>query len=160
MKSNKFFSHIMNIISFLKFILKHRVSIQLYEKISQEALENLADVFDQLLEEKFNKEYDVSLSVSYIAKLFSIFPPTNVFGLPSCQQNGVLTVQLENIGTYVINKQTPNRQLWLSSPSSGPKRFDYINHKWIYLHDFCTLDDILSNELSGILGEPVRIISN
>ena len=31
-------------------------------------------------------------------------------------QDGVLTVRLGDLGTYVINKQTPNRQLWLSSP--------------------------------------------
>ncbi|WVY90178.1 hypothetical protein V8G54_035692 [Vigna mungo] len=30
--------------------------------------------------------------------------------------NDVLTVKLGDLGTYVLNKQTPNRQLWLSSP--------------------------------------------
>lgn len=29
---------------------------------------------------------------------------------------GVLTLKLGKLGTYVINKQTPNRQLWMSSP--------------------------------------------
>ena len=37
-------------------------------------------------------------------------------------QNGVLTVKLGEAGTYVINKQAPNQQIWLSSPVSGPKR--------------------------------------
>ncbi|XP_045799108.1 frataxin, mitochondrial isoform X2 [Trifolium pratense] len=32
--------------------------------------------------------------------------------------NDVLTVKLGELGTYVLNKQTPNRQLWLSSPLS------------------------------------------
>jgi frataxin len=31
-------------------------------------------------------------------------------------QDGVLTIRLGDKGTYVINKQTPNRQLWFSSP--------------------------------------------
>lgn len=32
-------------------------------------------------------------------------------------QNGVITLKLSSsLGTYVINKQTPNKQLWLSSP--------------------------------------------
>ena len=26
----------------------------------------------------------------------------------------------------MINKQPPNRQIWLSSPVSGPKRFDWV----------------------------------
>lgn len=29
---------------------------------------------------------------------------------------GVLTINLGQLGTFVINKQTPNRQIWLSSP--------------------------------------------
>lgn len=31
-------------------------------------------------------------------------------------QDGVMTVNLGDLGTYVLNKQTPNRQIWLSSP--------------------------------------------
>ncbi len=33
---------------------------------------------------------------------------------------------------YVLNKQTPNRQIWLSSPISGPSRFEYRedNKEW------------------------------
>lgn len=31
-------------------------------------------------------------------------------------QDGVMTVKLGDLGTYVLNKQTPNRQIWLSSP--------------------------------------------
>ena len=34
--------------------------------------------------------------------------------------DGVLKVQVRDLGTYVLNKQTPNLQLWLSSPISGP----------------------------------------
>ncbi len=40
-------------------------------------------------------------------------------------QSGVINIKLGSRGTYVINKQPPNQQLWLSSPTSGPKRFDF-----------------------------------
>ncbi|XP_062111440.1 frataxin, mitochondrial isoform X2 [Humulus lupulus] len=30
--------------------------------------------------------------------------------------NDVLTLKLGDLGTYVLNKQTPNRQIWMSSP--------------------------------------------
>ena len=33
---------------------------------------------------------------------------------------GVLKFKVNGLGTYVLNKQTPNQQLWLSSPLSGP----------------------------------------
>lgn len=32
------------------------------------------------------------------------------------RQSGVLTLKLGDKGTYVINKQPPNKQIWLSSP--------------------------------------------
>eukprot|EP01100_Stratorugosa_tubuloviscum_P013873 TRINITY_DN7143_c3_g1_i1.p1 TRINITY_DN7143_c3_g1~~TRINITY_DN7143_c3_g1_i1.p1 ORF type:complete len:194 (-),score=53.58 TRINITY_DN7143_c3_g1_i1:48-629(-) len=50
---------------------------------------------------------------------------------------GVLTIKigLENksIVSFVVNKQTPNRQIWLSSPISGPKRFffDFEKKQWV-----------------------------
>ena len=33
-----------------------------------------------------------------------------------CGKSGVLTVRLGDNGTYVLNKQPPNKQIWLSSP--------------------------------------------
>jgi len=37
---------------------------------------------------------------------------------------GVLTMVLDENTTYVLNKQRPNRQVWMSSPQSGPRRFE------------------------------------
>uniref|UniRef100_A0A914XGI2 ferroxidase n=1 Tax=Plectus sambesii TaxID=2011161 RepID=A0A914XGI2_9BILA len=60
---------------------------------------------------------------------------------------GVLTIKLGGgRGTYVINKQSPNKQLWLSSPVSGPKRYDYIHGQWVYGHDGVALHDLLNEE--------------
>ncbi len=72
-------------------------------------------------------------------------------------------------GTYVLNKQPPNKQIWISSPISGPKRYDWVlmtgegqNQKegtgmdvegdlrggqWVYLRDGSTLTDLLKKEL-------------
>ena len=43
----------------------------------------------------------------------------------------------------------------LSSPTSGPKRYSYIDKKWIYQHDGISLHEILANELEKILNLPV-----
>ena len=56
-------------------------------------------------------------------------------------------------GTYVINKQTPNAQIWLSSPQTGPKRYDFVNDRWIYKHDDSNLHKLLSQELVSVFGE-------
>ncbi|CAK92207.1 unnamed protein product (macronuclear) [Paramecium tetraurelia] len=45
--------------------------------------------------------------------------------------DGVLNVHLPNGKSFVINRQTPNKQLWYSSPISGPQRFNYVNGKWV-----------------------------
>ncbi|XP_063106256.1 frataxin, mitochondrial isoform X3 [Cavia porcellus] len=66
-----------------------------YERLAEETLDSLAEFFEDLADKPYTLEdYDVS------------------FG------SGVLTVKLGgDLGTYVINKQTPNKQIWLSSPS-------------------------------------------
>jgi frataxin len=63
---------------------------------------------------------------------------------------GVLTIDFgKQRGIWVINKQKPNRQIWWSSPISGPKRFEFIDGKWRNARDSnVTLIDLLSEELS------------
>nr|XP_056707792.1 frataxin, mitochondrial-like [Euleptes europaea] len=100
-----------------------------YEKLVEETLESLVDFFEDLADKHFIPEdYDVS------------------FGA------GVLTIKLGgNMGTYVINKQTPNKQIWLSSPISGPKRYDWTGENWVYSHDGASLHELLAKELSTAL---------
>lgn len=69
--------------------------------------------------------------------------------------NGVLTIKIDDNNTYVINKQTPNRQIWLSSPVSGPRRFDFANGCWVD-RDKTELKQLLSNELSVLLKTPIK----
>jgi frataxin len=67
-------------------------------------------------------------------------------------QSGVLTLKLGDNGIYVINKQPPNRQIWLSSPVSGPARFEYNGSDWVGARDGKSLKEVLDTELSEILG--------
>ncbi|OAK97999.1 Frataxin [Phaeosphaeriaceae sp. SRC1lsM3a] len=77
---------------------------------------------------------------------------------------GVLEVKVKE-NSYVLNKQPPNRQIWLSSPISGPKRFDWVvaqeglNAKegsgqgdWVYLRDGSSMSEILRKELGVEVG--------
>ncbi|KAH3688007.1 hypothetical protein WICPIJ_001001 [Wickerhamomyces pijperi] len=70
---------------------------------------------------------------------------------------GVLTLDLPPNGTYVINKQPPNKQIWLSSPVSGPDRFDLVEGKWVSLRNGLKLGDVLREEISGVIGEQVPL---
>lgn len=101
-----------------------------FEKETEETLESLCERFEELLEgDSRMTESDVSLA------------------------NGVLTVEIPSEGTYVINKQTPNQQIWLSSPISGPARFDFDGNVWKYKRIQKTLHQLLDEEIGGeILG--------
>ena len=49
---------------------------------------------------------------------------------------GVLTVRFSPQTCYVLNKQPPNAQIWLSSPFSGPRRFALDGEgKWMDVRD-------------------------
>jgi frataxin len=71
-----------------------------------------------------------------------------------------MTIAVAGKGTYVLNKQPPNKQIWLSSPISGPKRYDWCvigdgqgdkegtaSGHWIYARDGSTLDEVLREEV-------------
>ncbi|XP_054583736.1 frataxin, mitochondrial [Eptesicus fuscus] len=97
-----------------------------YERLAEETLDSLAEFFEDLADKPYTcEDYDVS------------------FG------SGVLTIKLGgDLGTYVINKQTPNKQIWLSSPSSGPKRYDWTGKNWVYSHDGVSLHELLAAEMT------------
>ena len=56
-------------------------------------------------------------------------------------------------GTFVLNKQTPNLQLWLSSPLSGPLRYDFCRSSatWINSRDGHALLPLLENDVEQLL---------
>lgn len=75
--------------------------------------------------------------------------------------SGVVRLYLgDENGTYVANTQTPNRQIWLSSPISGPWRYDWHpnDRVWRSTRDGHLLTELLEKELSGIAGTPIEIV--
>lgn len=108
------------------------ITLNAYHEASDNKLEELSDKLETALEDRYDKGADVSLS------------------------NGVLTVVVDQDNTYVLNKQTPNRQIWLSSPISGPKRFDFISGKWMDKYDKTELEGLLSKELSQLLKNKIE----
>ncbi|XP_072244723.1 frataxin, mitochondrial [Leuresthes tenuis] len=116
-------------------VQKSNLSEAAYEKLADETLDALADYFEDLTDEVFTgADYDVVFS------------------------SGVLTVKIGgDHGTYVINKQTPNKQIWLSSPTSGPKRYDWTGERWVYIHDAIGLHQLLSKEFSIIFNRDINL---
>ncbi|CCH59532.1 hypothetical protein TBLA_0B07150 [Henningerozyma blattae CBS 6284] len=98
-----------------------------YEVAANQFLDSLLDDLEQLSEDYPTKFSDVELN------------------------QGVLTLVFPEVGTYVINKQPPNKQIWLSSPISGPNRFDYIKGNWVSMRNRTKLIDVLNKEISSAL---------
>lgn len=99
-----------------------------YRHLADETLDNIATDLEDLFEDKNILDADVDNGA------------------------GIVTITTTE-GTYVINKQPPNKQIWLSSPLSGPKRFDYIQGRWTSLRHGEKLYDILTKEINVIFGD-------
>ncbi|KAI9820762.1 MAG: Mitochondrial chaperone Frataxin [Pycnora praestabilis] len=120
------------------------ISMDEYHELSDHYMDQLVSKLEQLQEEKENVDVEFSA--------------------------GVLTVAFPPAGTYVVNKQPPNKQIWLSSPITGPKRYDWVflgdsMHQkegqdvgdWVYLRDSSTLSDLIRKELGVTVGLDERL---
>ncbi|EWG42969.1 hypothetical protein FVEG_04636 [Fusarium verticillioides 7600] len=117
------------------------ITEQEYHDLADEYLDNVVGKFEELQDQR--EDIDVDFSA------------------------GVLSISWPDKGTYIINKQPPNKQIWLSSPISGPKRYDWClfgegqNEKegtavgdWIYVRDGSSLNQVFSEELGVDIDVP------
>lgn len=73
-------------------------------------------------------------------------------------QEGILTIELDGGGEYVINKHLAMRQLWVSSPASGATHFIFDGDVWVSTRDAKTiLGALLAGELSAATGRPFSL---
>jgi len=135
------------------------VSIETYHQLADDYLNDVQLAMEELQEER--EDVDVEFSVCWpsvdIHPRKSVLPSPLVLTALFALQAGVLTIVFPPNGTYVINKQPPNKQIWLSSPVSGPKRYDYVHlnegkesGNWVYLRDGSTMSGLLREEM-GVL---------
>jgi frataxin len=94
-----------------------------YHALSDATMGTILERLEELLDEVGNDAYEVDYHVSMLentrlpcllALAVSVAEPLTHH--PLLLQSGVLTLNLGTHGTYVINKQPPNKQIWLSSP--------------------------------------------
>lgn len=74
-------------------------------------------------------------------------------------QGGILTIELDSGGQYVVNKHAPNRQIWVSSPVSGASHYDYdpATEGWRSTRGDVTLADLLARELMAATGASLTL---
>mmetsp|Transcript_23427 Transcript_23427/g.39958 ORF Transcript_23427/g.39958 Transcript_23427/m.39958 type:complete len:244 (-) Transcript_23427:148-879(-) len=130
-------------------------NVSQYHNVADDTLHTIQDAVEDLIEDNFDNDTNNSDD--------DTLPEVNY-------ASGVLTMSLPPHGTWVINKQTPNQQLWWSSPISGPRRYEYVEERerWVYTrvieegdgkecaevaeNDDDTLGSILTQELKELYG--------
>ncbi len=74
-------------------------------------------------------------------------------------EGGILSVELDDGRQYILNKHSPNCELWLSSPLSGAHHFSLSPDTglWASTRSDETLLALLEGEFSKIKGTTVKL---
>ncbi len=69
-------------------------------------------------------------------------------------EDGVLTVEAEGTGTFILSRHAPTRQLWLSSPLSGASHYEYdeAREAWVSTRGGSDLEILLEAEFAKAAG--------
>ena len=115
---------------FCSTVPQHAVDEERYHTLADLTLEGVQDVFDEITDESPELEVEVEYS------------------------SGVLNIAVGTLGTFVLNKQAPNLQLWLSSPITGPLRYNYCQAtaSWLNSRDNHRLFDCLATDFEVLSG--------
>ena len=75
-------------------------------------------------------------------------------------EGGIMNVELDDGRQYIINKHSPNRQIWLSSPLSGAHHFSFDEDAgvWASTRDSGQLLSLLEDEFASIKGGVVNLV--
>jgi frataxin len=103
-----------------------KLDLNTYVKEVDKIMHNIFDKIDE-------KEYDITENITYT--------------------EGVLNIRFSPNKNYVLNIQRPNLQIWLSSPFSGPQRFEFDKETktWKQIRTGENILDILEKEFNQIL---------
>ena len=114
-----------------RLLCTEEVPLDLFHRAADSTLQGIQAVIEDYADEKPAQEIDVECS------------------------GDVLNVGLGARGTFVLNKQTPNLQIWLSSPVSGPLRYDFRPEtvSWYCRRADKGLLAMLADDLETLTGE-------
>jgi frataxin len=110
------------------FSVKNKIEINRYIKEVEKSLNHISDTIER-------KELEITENLVL--------------------SDGVLKITFTGNKNYVLNIQRPNLQIWLSSPFSGPQRFEYdlTSNTWKNNRSGKDLYLILEEEINQILKE-------
>lgn len=65
--------------------------------------------------------------------------------------DGVLNIQTANKGIFIINRNIPRQELWLSSPFSGGAHFSWVGAEWLNTRTKEPFEPLLFKELDQLI---------
>lgn len=76
---------------------------------------------------------------------------TSYWSVVECElSEGVLKIQTETNGIFIINRNIPRQELWLSSPFSGGAHFSYSGQEWLNTRTQEPFEPLLFKELDQL----------
>lgn len=102
-----------------------------YDSLAEQTLSAFLDVLDEAIGDVAEVEFD----------------------------SGILTITLDAGGQFVINKQRPTRQIWMSSPVSGASHFVYDEEEksWVSTRSDARLAALLAEDVKRKTGISVAL---
>lgn len=96
-----------------------------------------------------------NLADGYLDSLFNKLDSCEKVNFDNLEYSqGVLNFTILKNKHYVLNLQRPNKQIWLSSPISGPQRYEYDENtkEWINVRDKVTkISSLINDEINLIM---------
>jgi frataxin len=139
-------------------VTRANITADQYHSLADDFMERLLAVLEKRADDKGDLEVEYSVSCSHLSPNHPPVPSQQP--QTDNQKNGILNILLRDGGEYVLNKQPPSKQIWLSSPKSGPRRYDWVvmgdsqyekqdtgYGEWMHIRDRTTLSGLLSLEL-------------
>lgn len=105
-----------------------------------------------------NNDFD-NLSKKTLEKLFDEIDDQLCDDLDVDLNEGILSIELDDGETFLINKHNPSSEIWLSSPYSGAWHFKYDGNsqKWTSTRSSDTLIEKLEQDLSVLLNKKISL---
>lgn len=92
----------------------------------------------------------INVVTEYLEKLLETIE-SNYWEFVDCElTSDVLYINTENNGVFIINRNVPKQELWLSSPISGGAHFSYLNGEWVNTRTKDQFETLLFQELDQI----------
>ena len=143
-----------------------------FHEVADETLENVFEALGEAEDEGCAMEVSISQGGQWRAPRLRLHPhaichrsdpniplPAAIIALPPPPLHlPVLNVVTEEHGSWVLNKQAPNQQIWWSSPLSGPMRFEFVASRgaWVGTRADVELIGLLHDEFSETMGVDIR----